>query len=250
MNINEVARLTNVSVRTLHHYDAIGLLSPKRNVENDYREYSDGDLDRLQQILAFRKCGFPLKSIRFILSASGYDRIEAVSMQLKYLQHEKDKIGRMIETLEKTKQYLRGEIDMSHEEKFKGFDFTQNPYEDEARKRWGDTAVDESNQKLQQLDEKGKTALSEDMNGIFRSFAEQIGTPAESEDVQQLTDRFYRFLNDNFGHRYPYEAFAGLGEMYVKDTRFQQNIDRFTDGLSAYMAKAMKYYASQKKAAQ
>ena len=171
-------------------------------------------------------------------------------MQLKYLQHEKDKIGRMIETLEKTKQYLRGEIDMSHEEKFKGFDFTQNPYEDEARKRWGDTAVDESNQKLQQLDEKGKAALAEDMNGIFRSFAEQIGTPAESEDVQQLTDRFYRFLNDNFGHRYSYEAFAGLGGMYVKDTRFQQNIDRFADGLSAYMAKAMKYYASQKKAAQ
>lgn len=245
MNINEVARLTNVSVRTLHHYDAIGLLSPKRNAENGYREYSDGDLDRLQQILAFRKCGFPLKSIRLVLSASDYDRSEAVAVQLKYLYHERDKIGRMIETLEKTKQYLKGEIDMSHEEKFAGFDFTQNPYEEEARKLWGDAAVDESNEKLQQLDQKGREALSEDMNDIFRVFAKQMDSSPESEAVQQLTDRYYRFLNSNFGHHYSYEAFAGLGEMYVQDTRFQQNIDRFGEGLSEFMAKAMKCYADQ-----
>lgn len=243
MNVNEVARLTNVSVRTLHHYDAIGLLSPKRRAENDYRDYSGSDLDRLQQILAFRKCGFPLKSIRLILSASGYDREEAVSVQLKYLYHERDKIGRMIETLEKTKQYLKGEITMSHEEKFEGFDFTQNPYEEEARSRWGDRAVDKSNERLRQLDKK---AVSEEMNNIFRSFAGRIGEPPASAAVQQLADRYFHFLNDNFGHQYSCEAFAGLGEMYVQDTRFQQNIDRFGEGLSAFLAEAMKYYASQK----
>lgn len=249
MNINEVAGLTKVSVRTLHHYDAIGLLSPKRNAENDYRDYSDGDLDRLQQILAFRKCGFPLKSIGFILSASGYDRNEAISVQLKVLHHEKEKISQMIETLEKTRQFLKGEIEMSHEEKFSGFDFTQNPYEKEARERWGDAAVEASHERLRQMDKEGKEALSEDMNEIFRLFADKIGEPPEDEAVQQLADRFYRFLNGNFGHRYSLEAYAGLGEMYVQDTRFQQNIDRFGKGLSAFMAKVMREYAVQKGAA-
>ena len=88
MNTNEVANLTGVSVRTLHHYDKIGLLCPSRNPENDYREYNEKDLDRLQQILFFKECGFSLAKIQTLLGSPSFDREKAFALQKKYLLHD------------------------------------------------------------------------------------------------------------------------------------------------------------------
>ena len=88
MNTNEVAGLTGLSVRTLHHYDAIGLLCPQRNPENGYREYSEENLDCLQQILFFRECGFPLSVIRELMENPEFDREQAFQVQKAYLVHD------------------------------------------------------------------------------------------------------------------------------------------------------------------
>ena len=133
MNTNEVASLTGVRVRTLHHYDKIGLLCPSRNPENGYREYDERDLDRLQQILFFKECGFPLASIQRLLGSPSFDREKAVALQKKYLLHEKKRIDAMLNTLNKTIQSMKGEITMTPKEKFGGFDLSHNPYEEEAR---------------------------------------------------------------------------------------------------------------------
>ena len=248
MNPNEVAALTGVSVRTLHHYDAIGLLCPARNGENGYREYAEEDLDLLQQILFFRACGFPLRRIRALLESPAYDRDQALSLQKELLLAEKRRIDAMLQTLERTLNARKEQLPMTAKDKFAGFDFSKNPYEAEARKRWGDQAVDQSKEALSAKSEDEKHRLEQKMNALFESLAELRHEAPDSGVAQDGMDQMYRFLNDTFGVHYSLEAFAGLGKMYVDDSRFTKNIDRFGEGLAAFLAKAMAVYAQNQQA--
>ncbi|MBE0601544.1 MAG: MerR family transcriptional regulator [Firmicutes bacterium] len=243
MNPNEVAALTGVSVRTLHHYDQIGLLRPARNPDNDYREYTHADLDLLQQILFFRECGFSLRRIRELLKNPGYDRDKAYALQLNYLRAQKRRIDAMLLTLERSIKASKGELTMTLQDKFSGFDFSKNPYEAEARKLWGDPAVDRSNEALARKTDGEKHRLAQDMNGMFAGLAAVRREAPDSAAAQEQIDRMYRFFNEHFGVHYTLEAFAGLGQMYIGDPRFTKNIDAFGDGLSAFLAEAMAIYA-------
>lgn len=245
MNAKQVAALTGVSVRTLHHYDDIGLLRPERNPENGYRSYAEDDLDTLQQILFFRACGFPLAKIGALLRSPDFDREQAFALQRKYLLHERARIDAMLETLGNTIRAWREERTMTNEEKFSGFDFSHNPYEDEARERWGDKAVDESNAYVAGLGKEGQKQLEENMNALFRDLAAVRQEDPASETAQAAIDKMYHFFNGNFGAQYSLEAFAGLGEMYVADTRFTKNIDKFGEGTAAFLRDAMKAYAEK-----
>ncbi len=246
MNANKVAALTGLSIRALHHYDALGLLSPARG-ENGYRDYSEEDLDSLQQILFFKECGFPLGQIQSLMSGPAFDRADAFELQRKYLLHERTRIDAMLATLDRSLKAMKGEITMTQEEKFAGFDFSSNPYEGEARKLYGDTAVDNYNEKLTSLGEMGLSAMGESMNGLFRELAALRKEAPDSPAAQEAMHKLYLFLNANFGHQYSFEAFAGLGQLYVADERFTKNIDQFGEGLSAFLAKAMSAYANKKK---
>lgn len=247
MNAKQVAELSGVSVRTLHHYDEIGLLSPGRNPANGYRSYADEDLDRLQQILFFRRCGFPLERIGQLLSDPEYDRDAAYAVQEKYLLHEKNRINTMLDTLRKSYRASKGEILMSNQEKFHGFDMSSNPYEDEARARWGDKAVDQSNAHIATLGKEGQKVLGEKMNALFRSLAEVREENPESSRAQQAISEMYGIFNSNIGHHYTPEAFEGLGQMYITDSRFTENIDQFGDGLAQFLAEAMRVFARNQK---
>lgn len=246
MNASEVAALTGVSVRTLHHYDQIGLLRPARNPGNGYREYSERDLDLLQQILFFKECGFNLHKIQALLGSPAFDRDKAYALQKRYLLHEKRRINAMLGTLHKTIQASKGETTMTPEEKFTGFDLTDNPYEEEARRLWGDQAVDTSNAKLAALAPEGRGAAAKEMHSLFTRLAALRGEAPESEAAQSAVDDMFHYFNQTFGNLYTPEAFAGLGQMYVADERFTQNIDRYGEGLSAFLARAMGEYARRK----
>lgn len=247
MNTKEVATLTGVSVRTLHHYDKIGLLRPPRDKENGYRKYSDEELDLLQQILFFRECGFNLEKIKKLLSSPTFDRGKAFELQKKYLLNEKKRIETMLTTLEKSMKTSKGEITMTPEEKFVGFDFKENPYEEEARRRWGDEAVDKSNAHIGSKSQKEQKELGESFNELFRELASIRNEPPASEIAQKAMDKMFRYFNNSFGVTYSLEAFAGIGRMYVEDTRFTTNIDKFGEGLSEFLAEAMTIYADNKK---
>ncbi|WP_367361830.1 MerR family transcriptional regulator [Mesotoga sp.] len=167
-----VAELTGLSVRALQHYDKIGLLSPKRNLANGYREYSEGDLDRLQQILFFRQCGFSLERIEKLLSNPRFDREKALELQKKNLILEKERIEAMLITLERTLKTMRGEDSMSQREKFKGFDFSYNPYEEEARQLWGDETVEKSNDFIASKSDRERKDMEKTLDELFRGLAE------------------------------------------------------------------------------
>jgi DNA-binding transcriptional MerR regulator len=248
MNPNEVAELTGVSVRTLHHYDQIGLLRPGRNPDNGYREYGTEDLDLLQQILFFRECGFPLQKIGRLLKSPSFDRAKAYELQKNTLLREKKRIEAMLLTLERTMQASKGEITMTPKEKFQGFDFGENPYEEEARTRWGDEAVNRSNTHVKGLGPQGQKALGDSMNALFAKLAELRAEAPASPAAQAAMEDMFRFFNGNFGITYTPEAFAALGRMYVDDERFTKNIDRFGAGLSKFLAEAMAEFASRRQA--
>lgn len=245
MNTNQVAGLAGVSVRTLHHYDEIGLLCPDRNPDNGYREYSDKDLDLLQQILFFKECGFSLAEIGKLLGSPAYDRDKAFVLQKKYLLHERKRIDAMLETLDKTMKSWKGEWNMTQKEKFGGFDMTHNPYEEEARRLWGDEAVDRSNAKIRSMSAHEQNAIAKGMDELFMELAKIRSELPDSDKVQKAMDKMYHYFNSNFGCHYTLEAFAGLGQMYVNDSRFTRNIDKYGDGLSAFLARAMGIYAEK-----
>ncbi|ARJ39395.1 MerR family transcriptional regulator [Sporosarcina ureae] len=241
MKVKQVAELVGISVRTLHHYDEIGLLTPEETTDAGYRYYSEQNLETLQQILFFKELDFPLKEIKEILSDPSFDRQQALQLHRKLLLEKRDRIDQMVATIDKTTHYLKGEIDMSNEEKFKGFNFSQNPYEEEARKLWGAKAIEQSNTAFK------NTAVGEKMNDIYRKLAQLKNTPPESTEAQTAITEWYEFLNTHTGHHYTLEAFKGLGHMYTADERFTKNIDQFGTGLAQFMCEAMTIFSDTHK---
>lgn len=244
MKVKEVADLVGISVRTLHHYDEIGLLIPEETTDSGYRIYSERNLEQLQQILFFRELGFPLKQIKAIVTSPTFDKREALEMHRQMLLEKRRKLDQLLQTVERTIRHDKGEIRMSQQEKFKGFDFSTNPYEDEARQRWGDKAVDESNAKMNKMKENGELeAFQNEMNEVYQKLASVRQEDPASEASQEAVGKWYELLN-RMGSYSP-EAFKGLGQMYVDDERFTQNIDQFGEGLAVFMRDAMAIYADR-----
>lgn len=244
MRVNEVAALVGISVRTLHHYHKIELLKPEQVTITGYRIYSDENLEVLQQILFFKELGFPLKKIKSIINSPSFDRQEALTLQRKMLLESRERLDNMIITIEKTISEAKGEIEMTKQEKFAGFDFSHNPYEKEAREKWGDQAVDRSNDNLSKKSKSEQTALSKEMNDIYGKLAKlRDGSPTSIEAQVAIKD-WYDFLNNNFS-TYSLDAFKGLGQMYVDDVRFTKNIDKFGVGLAKFMCEAMAAFSDQ-----
>ncbi|MBW8351106.1 MerR family transcriptional regulator [Bacillus sp. IITD106] len=245
LKVKEVADLVGISVRTLHHYDEIGLLIPEETTEAGYRIYSNENLETLQQILFFKELGFPLKQIKEIISSPSFDREEALSLHRKMLLEKRSRLDRMIETVEKTMKHMKGEIKMSNKEKFEGFDFSHNPYEQEARERWGDEAVNKANQKIGNMSKSEKKDFEERFNEIYRKLAEIRHIAPDSKEAQEGIKEWFDFLN-TMGD-YSFDAFKGLGQMYVDDERFTKNIDQFGEGLAQFMCDAMAVFAEKNK---
>lgn len=246
MNVKQVSQLVGVSIRTLHHYDEIGLLIPDHVTEAGYRQYSEENLQTLQHILFFKELGFSLKQIRSILQSPDFNTFEALQLQRRSLLAKREQLEVMITTIDRTIAHVKGEIQMSTEEKFAGLKWNINPYEQEAREKWGDQAVDESKQRLGKLSQQQKAELEQQCNEIYQGLADRIGTPVDSEETMALVKRWYELLNSNFG-TYSYDAFIGLGQLYVQDERFTANIDQYGQGLAQYMSEAMAHWGNLQK---
>jgi len=246
MKVKEVADLVGISVRTLHHYDKIGLLVPDYVTETGYRRYSDANLETLQQILFFKELGFSLAKIKEIITSPTFDQLEALQFQREMLLNKQQRLQKMLLLVESTMKHLKGEIEMTNEEKFAGFDFSHNPYEQEARERWGDEAVDRSNKKLAEMTKGEQQAVTKQFEEIYHRIAAIRHLSPASEEAQVAIKEWYHFLNDNFGHHYSLEAFKGLGQMYVDDERFAKNIDKYGEGLAMFMRDAMAVFADKK----
>ncbi len=241
MKVKEVADLVGISVRTLHYYDEIGLLEPNQKTESGYRYYSNKDIDTLQQIIFFKSMGMPLEQIKSIIKDSDFNPIEALKMHQKMIAKKRDQLDLMLQTIEHTIHYLKGEKEMSNEAKFKGFDFTHNPYEDEAVKRWGKEAVDQSKAKLNKLSQYEKENFAKEFDDVYKHLANIRHLDPTSNEAQSGILKWYQLLN-KMGE-YSKEVFKALGQMYIDDVRFMKNIDKYGEGLTLFMRDAMVYFA-------
>lgn len=243
MRVKEVADLVGISVRTLHHYDEIGLLIPEEATVSGYRLYSNDNLETLQQILFFKELGFPLKKIKEIIRSPSFDRQEALRLHRKMLLEKRRQLDQMILTIDKTLQHTKGEIEMTNKEKFEGFDFSHNPYEQEARERWGDDAVNKGNDKVADMSKDEQQAMANEMEAIYNELAALRHGSPRSEEAQAAIKKWYHFLNNSVGQPFSLDAFKCLGQMYVDDERFTKNIDQFGEGLATFLHDAMAVFA-------
>jgi len=246
---NKLAKMSGVSARTLRWYDEIGLLKPVRVASSGYRIYGQDELDTLQQILFYKELSFPLEEIKKLMSAPGYDKEQAFLSHLAELHIKRERIDTLINNVAKSIAAMKGETTMSDQEKFEGLkqsliDENERKYGAEIRKKYGDTAVDESNAKLkgltqEQYDE-GERLRIEMETALKAAFDD--GDPA-GELAQKACDLHRQWLCV-FYPKYSKEYHMGLGEMYVADERFRANYDKLAPYCTEFLRDAINIYCS------
>ena len=240
MQIKEFAQFTGVSVRTLHYYDEIGLLRPAHvDKTSGYRFYDEVSLLRMQEILFYRELDFSLKSISNILSSPHYDKAKALQDQKHLLQLKKERLERLIAAIDDAE---KGENVMN------AFDnHAFDTYKEEAKERWGHTdAYKEHAQKTKGYSKAKWNDMVEEMNAIFGEFAlcMKNGGAPEGDEAQSLVKTLQDHITANY-YTCTDQILAGLGQMYVADERFRNNIDKHVDGTAAFASEAIACYCKK-----
>lgn len=218
MKINEVSRLTGLTVKTLQHFDTIGLLSPIRNL-NGYRNYNESDIIKLQTILFFRELDFPLKRIKEILSSESFNLNAALKDQIKLLEIKQKRINSIIELAKKN----LGDEKMRDISVFNNNEFKK--YESEVKEKWGNTnAYKESKSKLRNQSDEEIKKTGDDMMDIFRRFG-LIKTEPINQESLNLVEELQQFITDHY-YKCDNKILLGLASMYITDERFKTNIDK------------------------
>lgn len=219
--VKEVSKLTGVSVRTLHHYDAIGLLKPTKVTEAGYRLYDDTALSRLQSILLFRELQFPLKEIKEILDSPGFDPAEAVAQQIELLELQYKHIGELISFARELQN--RG-VKMMNFDVFNKEEIEK--YKAEAKEKWGSTkAYQEYEKKSAASNEHDYGKLANELMTMFSEIGALKQLNPHDEAVQEKVTALQNFITEHY-YECTDEILSGLGEMYVCDERFKKNIDK------------------------
>ena len=238
--IGEMAKASGVTVRTLHHYDAIGLLCPGKTNEAGYRCYGEKEALRLQQILLLRALDFPLEEIGRLLDNPAFDREDALKKQRALLEARREELGHMITFIDRQ---LKGETIMD----FEAFDMTKEEqlkeaYRQEAQERYGQTKEYQESARR----EKGRTPKDTDqINALANEIFARFGAAAK-EGVKPGDARANALVREWQDHitKYHYpctdEILSSLAELYVGDERFQKNLDHFGAGTAQFMHDAIK----------
>lgn len=237
--VGEVAALAGVTVRTLHHYDELGLLSPSGRSEAGYRLYSYDDLVRLREILIWRTLGFPLTEIASLLDDPEHDRLAALERQREMIEREIDRLGALAAAVDSAIAAHVNGTRLEETKMFEGFDPSE--YEDEARERWGDTdAYKESARRAARYGETEWVEIRSEAEAITRELVALMRArePADGEAARALAERHRDHISRWF---YPCSPMMhrGLAEMYVADERFARTYEREAEGLAAYIHDAI-----------
>lgn len=231
--VKEISRLTGVSVRTLHYYDEINLLKPTETTDAGYRLYDDTALERLHSILLFRELQFPLGEIKAILDSNGFDKEAALKEQIKLLEMQKNRLDEIIDSARKL--LMKGNDNMN----FSAFNKSEiDKYTDEAKKKWENTAAyKEFAEKHSDSDDK-----TEEFMQIFAEIGKIKHLEPDSQTVQSMIKKLQNFITENY-YTCTDDILKGLGQMYIADERFKNNIDcAGGNGTAEFTAQAINTY--------
>ena len=242
--VQEVSRLAGISIRTLHHYDAIGLLSPTTTTEAGYRLYDEAALERLQCILFFKELEFPLKDIKEILDSPNFERNKALEQQIKLLTLKKEHLENLI-NLAKGIQTTGVNKIMD----FKAFDNKKmDEYAKQAKESYGSTSA------YKEFEEKNKGRTKEQeknlgigMMNIFAELGKLISLEPSDDAVQAKVAELRAYITENFYNCTP-EIFSGLGQMYAAGGEMTDNINSYGgEGTAEFTAEAIRIYCEKLK---
>ena len=249
--VKDVARLSGVSVRALHHYDEIGLLKPACVGENGYRYYGREELLRLQQILFHRELEFPLEAIAAVLTAPDFDRVEALRRHRTKLAAEARRYRRLLKTLDDTLAALNGETHMNDKDIYKGFaPERQAEYEAWLVDRYGDEMTPHiafAKARMGAWTQADHTAHQAEVEAVERGLGDALakGLPADSDALDPLLLRHHAWVALAWKKPPTAAAYAGLADLYLGHEDFRARYEAVQPGLSDYLAAAMKAYASR-----
>lgn len=248
--VAQLARLAGVSSRTLRFYDQKGLLCPVRG-ENGYRRYGPAEVDRLQQILFYRRAGLELEQIGAVLDDAAFDPRAAMQTHLETLKKRRDELDALITTAEKTLQSLKGEMEMKDKEKFEGFkrrlmEENEEKYGAEIREKYGEDTVNASNAKMMNMSEEQYAEFEQVGRELNEALAAAVaeGGPA-GEKARQAAQLHKRWLGFTWGEYSP-EAHRGLVQMYVDDERFAAYYEAIAPGAAAFLRDAVNSWLDEK----
>ena len=238
MTVNEVSRLTGVSIRTLRYYDTIGLLPPTEYTEAGYRLYDDTAMERLQQILLFKELEFPLKEIKGIIDAPNFDRKRALEQQIKLLTMKKERLENLISFARKIKTMGVNKMD------FNVFDTAKmDEYAKKAKEQWGQTPeYKQYKDKTDNLPFDVQRTISQKLMLIFVEFGEMADKKPGDAEVQLEVKKLKDYISEHF-YICSCEILSGLGKMYASGGEFTENIDKAAgSGTAEFVAKAIEVY--------
>lgn len=245
--VKEVSNLVGVSVRTLHHYDDIGLLKPEFVTDAGYRLYSDEDLERLQQILFFKELDFTLQEIKEIIESPDFDRKKALNAHKKLLIEKKNRLERLIESVERTMNSIEGGMEMNKKEMFDGFDMSEiekhkEKYAEETKAKYGHTdAYKESAKRTAKYNKEDWARIMAKGDEINKKIVINMDKGPADSTVQEGVAEFRQHITDSF-YDCTVEIFRGLGDLYVQDERFTANLDKYKEGYAKFLREAILYY--------
>jgi MerR family transcriptional regulator, thiopeptide resistance regulator len=241
--VGDLAKLAHVTVRTLHHYDELGLLKPSGRSKASYRLYTEADLARLQQILFFRELGFALEDVARILQNPEFDRRKALVAQRALLVEKLGHLEAAVALVDKTLDSLERGTRMKPEEMFEVFgDFDPGAHEVEAKARWGEsTSYAESTRRTKRYTKEDWKTIRDEAEAIGRAFGDALASGKAPADlrVMDVAERA-RLHIDRWFYPCSRDMHRALGQIYVDDPRFAANYEKIRAGLAAFVRDAIR----------
>ncbi|MGW3608569.1 MerR family transcriptional regulator [Micromonospora sp. NPDC005163] len=240
--VGQVAKVAGVTVRALHHYDEIGLLSPSGRTAAGYRRYDDADLERLQLVLYYRELGFPLEEIAAIIDDPAADPAAHLRRQHELLTVRIKRLQEMVTAIEFAMEASKLNIQLTPEERFEVFgDFNPEEHEAETEQRWGDTdAYRESNRRASRYTKDDWLRIKAENEDWGRRIVAVLasGAPADGPEAMELAEEHRQIIGRWF-YECSYEVHTGLADMYLADERFTRHYEDIAPGLAAYLNEAI-----------
>ena len=247
-SVGQVADLAGVTIRTLHHYDEIGLLSPGGRSAAGYRIYEEPDLERLQQILFYRELGFALEEIAAIVDAPHTDAVDHLRRQRGLLTEKIERLQKMVAAIDHEMEARDMGIKLTPEERMKVFgDFNPEDHAEEAERRWGGTdAYRQSQRRVSSYTKEDWLKIKAEHDEVAASLAAlfESGAAPDSEEAMAAAEAHRRHIS-RWYYDCSHEIHRGLGEMYVGDERFRANYDLLAPGLSEFICDATRANAER-----
>jgi DNA-binding transcriptional MerR regulator len=243
--VKKLADLAGVTVRTLHHYDQIGLLKPSSVGGNGYRHYGEAALYRLQQILFYRELEVPLDEIKRIIGRPDFDVLVALESHRTALQAEAQRVQKLIRTIDLTIRHLKGKASMSDNQLFRGFsEEEQEKMAAEAEQQWGES-VRGSNARWKQYPAEKKQRIMDEGNALYNDMIGAMAEGPSSTKVQAIVKRWHDHMQYFWSPND--EQLVALADGYNNDPRFLANFEAMQPGLAAFMREAVKIYVNSRK---